>query len=81
MKTNMPSCELIINPDRFAQLFSDHYDVQQFCLVSDDVAMVQRHHANGRGSWMKDVSVFVTKAFARFTLYDLLGKLSECFAV
>lgn len=81
MRTNMPSCELITDPARFTQLmFSDHYDGRQFCFISDDVAMVQWCHADGRGSRVKDVNVFVgamTTAYARLTLYDLLDKLQE----
>nr|XP_024657085.1 uncharacterized protein LOC112432909 [Maylandia zebra] len=77
----MPSCELITDPARFTQLmFSDHYDGRQFCFISDDVAMVQWCHADGRGSQVKDVNVFVgamTTAYARLTLYDLLDKLQE----
>lgn len=81
MQTNMPSCELITDPARFTQLmFSDHYDGRQFCFISDDVTVVQWCHADGRGSRVKDVNVFVgamTTAYARLTLYDLLDKLQE----
>lgn len=77
----MPSCELITEPSRFTQLmFSDHYNVKQFCFISDDVAMVQWRHADSRGPRIKDVNVFVgamTTAHARLMLYELLDKLQQ----
>ncbi|XP_077961146.1 uncharacterized protein LOC144382995 [Gasterosteus aculeatus] len=81
MRNNMPACELITDPARFTQLmFSDHFDVRQFCFISDDVALVQWRHADARGSRIKDVNVFIgalTTAHARLMLYDLLDKLQE----
>ncbi len=41
MRNNMPSCELITEQSRFMQLmFSNYFDVRQFCFISNDVAMV-----------------------------------------
>ena len=81
MRSNMASCELIIKPDRFTQLmFSDHYDVRQFCFISDEVAMVQWRYVDGRASRVKDVNVFIgamTTAYARLMLYDVLETLEE----
>ncbi|KAL3983293.1 interferon-induced GTP-binding protein Mx [Sarotherodon galilaeus] len=81
MRSNMASSELITDPSRFSQLmFSDQYDVRQFCFISDDVAMVQWRHADGRASRVKDVNVFVgamTTAHARLMLYDLLDSLQQ----
>lgn len=61
-------------------MFSDHYVVRQFCFISNDVAMVQWRHADGRGSRVKDVNAFIgtmTTAYARLMLYDLLDKLQH----
>ena len=72
----MASCELIIDP----LMFSDHFDVRQFCFVSDKVALVQWRHADARASRIKDVNVFVgamTTAHARLMLYDVLDTLQE----
>lgn len=81
MRNNMPSCELITDPTRFTQLmFSDQFDVRQFCFISDDVALVQWRHADSRGSRIKDVNVFIgamTTAHARLMLYDVLDTLQE----
>ncbi len=81
MRSNLPTCELITEPARFTQLmFSDHYDVRQFCFISDDVAMVQWRHADGRASRTKDVNIFIgamTTAHARLMLYELLDKLQQ----
>ncbi|KAK9535950.1 hypothetical protein VZT92_005782 [Zoarces viviparus] len=81
MRTNMPSCELITDPDRFMQLmFSDAFDVRQFCFISDEVALVQWRHAEAIGSRIKDVNIFIgamTTAHARLMLYDLLDTLQE----
>ncbi|XP_051811557.1 uncharacterized protein LOC127536113 isoform X1 [Acanthochromis polyacanthus] len=81
MRSNMPSCELITEPERFTQLmFSDQYDVRQFGFISDDVAIVQWRHADGRASRVSDVNVFIgamTTAYARLMLYDLLDRLQE----
>ena len=81
MRSNMPSYELITEPERFTQLmFSDHYDVRQFCFISDDIAMVQWCHADARGSRVSDVTVFIgamTTAHARLMRYDLVDKLQD----
>lgn len=77
----MPSCELITEQFRFTQLmFSDHYDVPQFCFISDDVAMVQWRHADSSASRIKYVNIFIgamTTAYTRLMLYNLLDELQE----
>lgn len=75
MRSHTPSYH-----DRFTQLmFRDQYEVQKFCCISDDVAMVQCRHADGRGSWVKDVFVgAMTTPYARLGLYDLIDKPHEC---
>ncbi|KAF3698279.1 hypothetical protein EXN66_Car013960 [Channa argus] len=81
MRTDLPHCELITEPSRFTQLmFSDHYDVRQFCFISEEVALVQWRHADKRASKTNDVNVFIgamTTAHARLMLFDLIDKLQE----
>ena len=81
LRTDLPSCELISDPERFTQLmFSDSYHISHFCFVSDEVALVQWNHKDARLSRAKDVNVVVgavTTAHARLMLYDLLDKLQE----
>ena len=81
LRTDLPSCELISEPERFTQLmFSDSYHISHFCFVSDDVALVQWKHKDTRLERARDVNVIVgavTTAHARLMLYDLLDKLQE----
>lgn len=65
---------------RFTQLmFRDQYEVQKFCCISDDVAMVQCRHADSRGSCVKDVFVgAMTTPYARLGLCDLIDKPHKC---
>lgn len=75
MRSHIPSYH-----HRFTQLmFRDQYEVQKFCCISHDVAMVQCRHADGRGSCVKDVFVgAMTTPYARLGLCDLIDKLHKC---
>ena len=81
LRCDLATCDLISDPARFTQLmFSDCFDVRQFCFITDDVALVQWRHVDQQASRARDVNVFIgafTTAHARLMLYDLLDRLQQ----
>ena len=81
MRENMPSTEVLKDPEQFARfIFGDEYDICHFSFVSDDMALVQWRFAEGCGFQTSNINVFLgafTTAHARLELYNVMDKLGE----
>lgn len=81
MRENVPVAEMLKDPEKFARyIFGDEYDVTHFSFVSEDVALIQWHPADGYGGHTRDINVFLgafTTAHARLELYNLMDKLGD----
>ncbi|KAI2645178.1 DNA polymerase [Labeo rohita] len=81
LRENLPTSKLLTNPEDFAHfIFGCQYEIKYFTFLSDNVALVQYHHAEGSFYETRDVNVFIgafTTAHARLELYNLMDKLGD----